>query len=101
MKATTPLAALALFAAAVISFALPAQGQLAKSRAQKNITWLSPGTEYYEGNNSVSYLRFEGAIFDKLFAPLYREKIAVSASTQQVHAEIKDAVFVPLEEIVL
>src|SRR5688572_17896546 len=99
MKATYPLAAFTLFAAAIVS--LSAQSQPAKSRAQKNITWLSPGTEYYEGNYSVSYLRFEGAVFDKSFAPYYKEKIALSSSTQQVRAEIKDASFLPLEEISL
>jgi hypothetical protein len=100
MKATTPIAAFTLFAAA-ISLTLSAQSQPSKLRAQKNIVWLTPGTEYYEGNYSVTYLRFEGAVFDKAFTPYYKEKIAVSSSTQQVRAEIKDAVFLPVEEISL
>src|SRR5689334_1629457 len=100
MKAFNSLAAFTLIAAAIF-ISSSAQSQPAKSRAQKNIVWLSPGTEYYEGNYSFRYLRFEGAIFDKLYAPLYREKISVSSYTQQATAEIRDATFSPVEEIAL
>lgn len=86
---------------AFLFFFVTAQSQPSKSKAQKNIQWLTTGKEYYEGNYSVEYFRFEGAIFDKSFTPYYREKIAVSSSTQKVNAEVRDAVFVPVEEIPL
>lgn len=95
------LRAFALFALWLTPYVLTAQSQAVKARAQKNIQWLSPGTEYYGENLSESYLRFEGAVYDGLFIPQYREKITLRASTQKVSAEIRDAVFAPVEEIFL
>ena len=107
-----PTRAFALLVAALISFSSnllsqqaktvqPVKTQPQKNQAQKNISWLSPGTEYYAENYTVPYLRFEGAVYNKNFVPSYQEKIALSTSTARVTAEIRDAVFSPVEEISL
>ena len=100
MKSSTSRAFM-LLTAVVIFFYSNLQGQRVKSESGKKINWLSPGAEYYSENYSVSYLRFDGAVYDKLLIPKYREKIPLSPSTGKVTAEVRDVIFSPVEEISL